>query len=48
MLISLNQRDSYGSREEILLLLVSIISLLNCFDVLMDSGISADTVLVHL
>lgn len=48
MLVSLNQRDPYWGREEILLLLVSIIALLNCFNVLMDSGIGANTVLIHL
>lgn len=48
MLVGLNQRDSHRRREEILLLLVSIIALLNCFDVLMDSGIGTDTVLIHL
>ena len=47
MLVGLNQRDPHWGREEILLLLVSIIAFLNCFDVLMDSGIGTNTVLIH-
>ena len=48
MLIGLNQGDPHWGWQEILLLLVSIIALLNCFNVLMDRGIGANTVLIHL
>ena len=48
MLVGLNQRDPHWGWEEILLLLVGIIALLDCFDVLMDSGIGTNTVLIHL
>ena len=48
MLIGLNQGDPHWGWQEVLLLLVSIIALLDCFDVLMDRGIGTNTVLIHL
>jgi len=48
VLVGLNQGDPDWGRQEILLLLVSVIALLNCFNVLMDGGIGTYPVLIHL
>jgi len=48
MLIGLNQGDTHWGRDKRLALLEGIITLLDCFDVLMDRGISANSILVHL
>jgi hypothetical protein len=48
MLVGLHQGDPDWGWQKVLLLLVSVIALLNSFNVLMDSGIGTYAILIHL
>jgi hypothetical protein len=48
VLVGLHQGDPDWRWQEVLLLLVSVIALLNSFNVLMDSGIGTYAILIHL